>query len=273
MDTSNKKQPFLFASVLRIFATLLIFVFHFRGLSDLPKYPIDKVGIFIFLVISGFFAYQPGITPIHWLIKRVKQIMVPYWTVILVVLVVNRIVEYKETDFFTALIIFFGGSLFISNPVYVIAWFITYILLLYFCLFIFLRFQESALSYAFLIVSGLIFWIFEIANPCYFIGFFGGYFLNKFLINNKQKNIKNSFYSNINLFFYTIQNYSYSFFLIHGGILKLTFFFFSFRGFIAFISTFFLTAIISFYHKKLSDFLLAKFSFLEQKFIFYYEKN
>ena len=116
-----------------------------------------------------------------------------------------------------------------------------------------------------------LFFAFDITNPYYFLGFFFGYFLNKFLILNKRKILLNSFFRKVNWFFYHIQNYSYSFFLIHGGILKLVFAYFSFQGLAAFVSSFVLTAIISVYHKNFTDYLLDRISPYEEKFTCYIE--
>jgi len=257
MQQREAKQPVMMASILRILATILIFVFHYRGLEGLPKYPIDKIGIFIFVLISGYFSFQPHIAPARWFLRRVLQIMTPYWSVIFVVLVVNAVYGYKDVNFITNIIIFFGGSLFVENPVYVISWFITYILLLYLCLAVFLSIKYTWTKIFFLFLCGAFFVDNGIGNVYYFIGFFLGFFINKFFKNKLHSKHNNNIFRIINVYLYKIQNHSYSFFLIHGGVLKLVFNIFLFNGMLALILSFLITSIISVYHKKFSDLCIS----------------
>lgn len=255
------------ASVLRIIATILIFVFHYQGqtIGVTPDFRLDKIGIFIFVVISGYFSFRASIAPLKWLIKRVKQIMIPYWIVIALVLIVNSYVGYKDTNIWKNLIVFFGGSLFLKNPVYVISWFITYILLLYLCVFFYFTIKPSYLKLFFLFLSGAVFYLFKIGNIYYFIGFFSGLFFGKFW-KQKQTNQRCSETKNVvGQYLYIVQNHSYSFFLLHGGILKLVFDVFMLSGVSAFIFSFLITTIFSVYHKKLSDFFITKVTIYQNK--------
>jgi hypothetical protein len=254
------RQPVLVASIMRITATLLIFLFHFLCLSGFKTtYQIDKIGIFFFILISGYFSFQSGISPLKWFIKRIKQILIPYWLVISVVLIANSYIDYKDTDFLKNLIIFFGGSLFLENPVYVISWFITYILLLYFCVFVYYTIKFQYMKYFFIFLVAVLFYTFKIGNIYYFVGFFSGLFFRTF--REKQKNVtynnhQNSKNNIVSHYLFIIQSHSYSFFLIHGGILQLVFHVFLLTGLSAFTTSFFMTAIISIYHKMLSDRML-----------------
>ncbi|WP_028571765.1 acyltransferase family protein [Desulfonatronum lacustre] len=265
MDKRKKTHPILVASILRIFATILIFVFHYRGLSKLPNdIPIDKIGITTFLLLSGYFSFQPNIPPASWLIKRIKQIMIPYWSVISIVLLVNEIVGYKTTDFFTAIIIFFGGSLFVKDPVYVISWFITYILILYICLFIYLLIDNIFLKLVFIVFSAICLNFAGIKNYLYFFSFYAGYFVHAFFKLNFN-GTSNKLLNKINYILYQIQGHSYSFFLLHGAILKLVFGVFMFRGTMAFMISFLMTSTVSIFHKIISEKI--------EKFLEYYENK
>lgn len=247
----------MLASIARIIATALIFIFHYRGLNGLPiDLPIDKLGIFIFVLVSGFFSYQPGTNPYLWLIRRIKQIMIPYWLVISIVLIVNSVVHYKDTTILKNIIIFFGGSLFVDNPVYVISWFITYILILYFCAFILKYLKSIYVKLPYLVVCGFLLYLFNIGNPYYFIGFFSGYILNFLTAGRQWGNYTSNKLQRFNILLYYVQNYSYSFFLIHGGILQLIVNLLGLRGGRALISSIVIASLSALLHKTICDAIL-----------------
>ena len=204
----------------------------------------------MFLVISGYFSYQPKVIPSRWILKRIKQIMIPYWIVISIVLVVNTIVNYKETNILKNFIVFFGGSLFVDDPVYVISWFITYILLLYLCVCIFTLFRSPYIKLLYLIFCGALFFLYKIGNLYYYIGFFLGYFVRYFYSTKKIENLRIKKFDRINIFLYQIQNYSYSFFLIHAGVLHLFINLMTLSGMAAFSLSIFVTSALSVCHKK-----------------------
>lgn len=253
----NKKQPIMLASIARIIATALIFIFHYRGLNGLAMdFPIDKLGIFIFVLVSGFFSYQPNKNPSRWLIRRIKQIMIPYWLVISIVLSVNSIIHYKDTTILKNIIIFFGGSLFVDNPVYVISWFITYILILYFCVFVLKHLKSIYVKLPYLVVCGYLLYVFNIGNLFYFIGFFSGYILNYLTAGRQWGHCTTNKLQRLNTVLYYVQNYSYSFFLIHAGILQLIVNLLGLRGGRALISSIVLASVSALLHKTICDTVL-----------------
>ena len=266
---TSKKQPVLWASCIRIIATALIFLFHFQGLHGLSwNYHLDKYGIFLFLFISGYFSYQPRTSPNKWLLRRIKQIMIPYWSVMAVVLILNYLYGYKQTTFAKNLIVFFGGSFFIHNPVYVISWFITYILILYFSVYVFRSIKVRAAKTVFL---GLLFWafyLFDFGNKTYLPGFFLGYFLRWFTIRYPRiADRKTVFQKRVSAALYGVQNYCYSFFLIHPGVLLFTVKTLRINKNLSFITAILLTTICSYYHKKISDIIVDKISFRKVSFV------
>ena len=91
MEQSNqdKNQPLFWASALRIIATLFIFIFHSFGQSNISVYNLNIVGISIFCFLSGYFCYPVRGSAIKWFINRAQNILIPYWSVILIVIALN----------------------------------------------------------------------------------------------------------------------------------------------------------------------------------------
>src|SRR3989338_5802046 len=164
----------LWASVVRIMATLLIFLFHYEGLYKRSLAPFDMVAITMFLLISGYFSCQHD-TSIHkWFIKRLKQILIPYWPIIIFVLLVNHFINYKPTTAFNNVMIFSGLSYFIKDPVYVIAWFITLILIFYIDLYLFRLIKFLLWKIVFFVMSYMIICFYFHVSAVYFFSFYLG---------------------------------------------------------------------------------------------------
>ncbi len=252
------QKPVMWASIVRIIATFLIFIFHFQSLNSIPhSYSLDKLGIALFLFISGYFACQNRIRPAKWLRRRFVKIMIPYWSVIIIVLTVNHFIAYKPTNFLKDIIIFSGGSMFLDNPVYVISWFITLILILYFCVFLLQSIANSLLNLLFLITLFLSFYCWHPIHNMYLPAFFAGYLIKRLELSRHDiKAIASNRYSQVNSILFAIQNYCYSFFLIHAGVLWWSIRILNLRPLEAFLFAFSCTTILSYYHKKLSDFII-----------------
>ena len=76
--------------------------------------------------------------------------------VIIPVVLMNHIVQYKETTLMMDLISILCGNLFIDNPIYVVAWYITFISLIY--LFLFSQFLvKSNLARVLVWISGFMY--------------------------------------------------------------------------------------------------------------------
>ena len=201
--------------VLRIIATFGIFIFHFLGLMNLNNQGIDQASIFIFCFISGYLSFTIDNQPLSWLYKRLSSIMIPYWFVIIPVVIANRIELYKETTILSDLITIIGGNLFLNNPIYVIAWYITFINILY--LFIFFHKASKNIMLTFVIwLLGLIFFGLYLHKYLYFISFALGYFGASKKPYPSIKSIKLNCWSKS---IFAVQDRSYAFFLIHGGVL------------------------------------------------------
>ena len=212
----DKFTPIIISS-LRIFATGSIFIFHILGLYEMKKHHLDFISILIFCFLTGYFSTKVKSVPLFWLKKRIFSIMIPYWIVIIPALILNRILSYKNTSFLTDAITLLGGNLFLHQSVYVIAWYITFILLLYG--FIFLQsFAKTPLTNSFIWIIG--FMLFHIAfhKGWYFISLGLGYSFTK-IIPPPSKIIANK--GKLNRVFFVLQDHCYAFFLIHGGVLLL----------------------------------------------------
>ncbi len=239
-------------SSVRFLATGGIFVFHVLGMANLNNNYLDFISILIFCFLSGFFGTKVNLHPHKWIIRRFFSIMIPYWLVIIPVLIINKIIHYKNTTIFMDIITIAGGNMFLNNPVYVIAWYITFVLILYF--FIYLQSivplpKVVSWSIGYIIIGYIL------HKKFYFMSFALGFYLAKFIFDtyNVQQ-----FKTKLGLFLFKLQKYCYPFFLVHGGILvffnyelKLSLLNFIIWGFI--VSSFF-----AFLLFNISNFLISK---------------
>lgn len=257
---SVEKKPELWASIARIIACGMIFVYHHAGLYGKSLNPLDFYAILIFVFLSGYFSFQNDASNkkfhITWLFRRIKSIMIPYWQVILFVIVVNEICKYKDTTPLKNLIIMLGGSMFLDDPLYVISWFITLILMLYFFIFAF-NISSNKSYKVFIFAIGFTFSV-VLNKYFYFLAFCCGYAFKPV----KEKHIDSSITLNISFtlskVFFLIQNYCYSFFLLHGGVLVLLIKVFELSPVNSFIVSFVITLIAAFFHHNFSVMLQKK---------------
>jgi len=232
MTTISKKhvEPLLWASLLRLTACALIFIYHFLVLQDQPSYGLGSYGLYIFFFLAGWFAVYGTKAPWTWLKGRLRRILVPYWPVIAVVLIANRIVGYKETTLLKDAMTFAGLSFFVRDPVYVISWFITFLMMLDLSFFVFRVLEKNSLRVVYLVVllAAAHVWVpLQIrAVELFYIGAGLGY-LKKvtdtvFPKNSDlEKRCLSPFFQQVNQALFRVQNYTYSFFLIHGAVLIL----------------------------------------------------
>ena len=221
--STKKTQPVLWASLVRIIATLFIFLFHYLKMYKMRTYGMDIMRISLFCFISGYFAWKPGGTNAwQWFWHRYKAIMIPYWMVIVPVLIANGVRDYKPAPLTDAIIIFFGGSMFLSNPVYVISWFITFILMIYALVAVSRAINQPFLSGLLFILAGYTFYVgFSWKITLYLIVFTVGYLIRGY---QKRKTIqverkRSDTYDLWNRRCFIIQSYAYHFFLVHGVFL------------------------------------------------------
>jgi hypothetical protein len=248
------KTPIMWVSITRIVATLMIFVFHYHSIYGIKAVAgLDIVGIALFLFISGYLVYTPTMS-FRWLVRKFKQILIPYWFVIIPILLINEVIVYKQTTWVNKLVALVGGSYFIDDPIMVVAWFITVILLFY--TFTFLVFINKSITLQILFFTGGIALFMLLGLPYVYIGsFLFGFLMRKNAVNTASKPVNNR----LNAILFTIQNFSYSFFLIHGGII---FFFVKILGMEYSLYSFFLcfvcSSIFMIMHKILVDFFYEK---------------
>lgn len=255
-------HPELWASIARITACGMIFLFHYAGLYNYYLKPLDIYAIVIFMLLSGYFSVIKKIDrhtiSYGWLLRRVKSIMIPYWSVILLVIVINEFYHYKEMTLSKKLIIVAGGSMFLDNPLYTISWFITLILLLYGFVFVF-QVMPGKIYKSFVFLSGLVLFFF-LSKSIYYLAFLSGFgfrlFKEYYFSSVPLKRV-----SQLNQRLYHIQNYCYSFFLLHGGVLLFCVEVIEFQAFYTFVVSLILTIIATYIHYHFSDMLQKKIIF------------
>jgi hypothetical protein len=242
-------KPLLWPSIARILATFGIFCFHYLGLMHLPNASIDTFAIIIYCLLSGYLINIKNVKPDVWFWKRYLMIMIPYWSVILPIIIINKIDNYKNTLFIDDLITVLGGNLFLENPVYVIAWYITFILLLYLYIYIYII-LKSKLNKIILILLGSSYFLY-LHCLSFFISFVVGLCMYKYLREDKDVIIgKGAYLSEV---LYKIQSYCYPFFLIHGGILMMLYHKFHLEGQNLFLWGLILSSFLAFILYKLSN--------------------
>jgi hypothetical protein len=214
-------------SVLRITATLIIYLFHCHGLYGRGDSRPLFYAFAFFLFLSGYYSMVRRETAVRWIKRRLRRIYIPYWLVIAGVVVSNWIVHYKPAGPKTLFFLLIGGNLFIEDKLYVIAWFISVIIFLYFCVFLLVYFRSMALR--FLLAVALVYIMSHYRIPAYFyIAFAIGWCLHYLLLRSglSRAVLPLSQGAGRALHFVcgqilTVQNYSYEFFLVHGGVLLL----------------------------------------------------
>jgi hypothetical protein len=206
-------------SLLRLAAALGIFIYHFSTLYG-PKIAGTFIpSIYAFCFLSGYLAYTVQPQPLNWLVRRIYAIMVPYWFVIIPVLFCNRMILYKETSVAKDIISLLGGSLFLDNPVYIISWYVTLVLLLY--LFIFMQsLANNRIQLLFIWLAAMLFFEVVLHMFDFFMLFSFGFVFSQ-LQPPPRKSLSQANRTARILFF--LQDKCYAFFLIHGGVLLLLF--------------------------------------------------
>ncbi|MBM9514549.1 hypothetical protein [Desulfogranum marinum] len=239
---------FFIPSLLRIVATLLIFIFHFQGLYGLDNTNIDFLAICIFCFLSGFLAYPIEGAKLQWFFKKYIQIMAPFWTVYIGVVCINLFIQYKGQDLISFIVTFFFGGLFIVDPLYVISWFITFILVLYLMLAVCTSSESIYINLMYGFLSACCYYFF-VKQSFFYLAFF--------VVGCIAKN-STSFSSilkmdymptvNVNLPLGVLQDRCYSFFLIHGCVLLFFVKMIDLRPSLCFIFSLVITSFLSHYH-------------------------
>lgn len=217
MATENRIcTPLIWPSISRLLATAAIFLFHFQGHYGYNEYHLDFYAILTFCFLSGYLAKVNKEKRSKWFIKRYFGIMVPYWLVIIPVILINEVIGYKDVSCFECFVAISGGNLFLENPIYVIAWYITFILILYTYAFI-ESFFRSYWKMACLAIALLVF-MFALREVYYFILFVLGLRLSEWFPGTVSVN-PTPLMQMISSWMFNCQKYCYSFFLAHGGLM------------------------------------------------------
>lgn len=219
MVISEEKEIILSISIssLRIIAVAGIFLFHILALYHYDNRNIDFYSILIFCFLSGYLSSNINkLNRLLWLKKRFFSIMVSYWIVIIPALVLNRFFNYKHTLLLGDIVTLLGGNMFLETKVYVEAWYITFVLLLY--IFIFLQsFAKVPVIKLFCwFLAFLLFTAMGFSKSVYFLAFTLGFLLSQIVAPPKKAESGSNVLS---ILLFKIQRYGYDFFLLHGGIL------------------------------------------------------
>jgi hypothetical protein len=229
----------LWPSVARIVATLAIFVFHYLGLLGLYQHRLSMWALLTFSFLSGYLAQSRGTPRVHWAARRYFSVMIPHWLIIGPVLVANAVVRYKPITPLTALATFFGGNLFLENPLYVITWYVTFVLLLY----AYLLVDSLVDGWHRLVLSALGFLFFDRWLACgeYFVAFTVGLYSSAWAP-PRLNPCRRAFSRAVARLLFHAQQLCYPFFLAHGGIQLAMLRFTSFNPRSLFISSLLLSA-------------------------------
>jgi fucose 4-O-acetylase-like acetyltransferase len=126
------------AAILRIFATLVIFVYHCEGRFSRDVGAVLGSAFAIFLFLTGFYArIRETERPCAWILRRLQRIYPPYWITVIGVVVANYIFKYKSIDWLTLVVLGRRVDWLHPSPLYSIAWYVTLIVLIYLSLFAF----------------------------------------------------------------------------------------------------------------------------------------
>jgi hypothetical protein len=205
----------IWPSIARITATLAIFVFHFLGLLRLDQHRLSMNALYTFAFLTGYLAQHRGVSRARWAVKRYFSVMIPYWLIIAPVLVANWLTHYKAVSVAGMLVTLAGGNLFLENPVYVITWYVTFVLLLYAYLLVdscFAGYRRVAVS-----VAGYL--LFSVWLGCgeYFVPFLAGMYLGGWMP-AKPVSARPLWARRLARGLFEVQRVCYPFFLTHGGL-------------------------------------------------------
>lgn len=254
-DTIKDQDKYceLWPSFARIFATFIIYLFHFNVIAYDIKIHIDFLAISVFCFLTGYLVRYSNQNVFKWFLQRYLAIVVPFWIVMVFVLSANCIFSYKDISISGNVIVLLGGGFFVKERLYVISWYITLVLCqyLYICLFYFHP------NWIYRLVIFLIFYFFFykiLMMPMYLIfcilGLVFGNIRNK--IDRTQKN-EGKFCKTM----FVLQKYCYCYFLLHGAILLFFNKVFSVGGISLFAIALISSAILAIFLKLLSDNVLA----------------
>lgn len=210
-------------SSLRICATIIVFLFHCNGLHAVPENSNLTFAFSSFLFLSGYYCLNAQMEPSKWFFRRAIRIYYPYWITCVVVLAANVIFSYKPVTAVNVISLFAGANLFIDEPVYVIGWFVSCIVVFYISVFLFYSFKNLLIKLI-VIITGYSF-LSDNGIPDYFFVFFFIGCIASTLVSRCRltlplpNSLFYSLFSKLSSSFLAIQNYSYEFFLIHGAVI------------------------------------------------------
>jgi hypothetical protein len=217
-------------SLARIVATLGVFLYHALNMLEIDVgkflgfgnnyFVVGLPSILIFFFLSANLAsFGVKEQRLNWLVRRVSSIMIPYWFVIVPVVIINRFVLYKETTALIDLASVLGLNLFLENPLYTIGWFITLINLLYLAVFLQSLSKSATVRLAVWALGGIcMVYLWDMSS--YFLTFTLGYLSSRIIPRPKKNHSSMAIRDRI---LFVVQDKCYAFFLLHGAVLNFLF--------------------------------------------------
>jgi hypothetical protein len=217
-ELSQSRNPDLlpmWPSVARIAATFAIFLFHYLGLLGLNQHRLSMYALDTFLFLTGYLAQHRHTSRLRWAAKRYFSVMIPYWLIIGPALVANWVAHYKPITPGAVAVTLMGGNLFLANPVYVITWYVTFVLLLYGYLLVDSCF--SGVSRLVVTAAGYVVFDVWLDRAEYFIPFILGMYIGG-LVPPRPVAARSLVGRRAARALFTMQRLCYPFFLAHGGL-------------------------------------------------------
>jgi hypothetical protein len=215
--SQNRKPDVLpiWPSVARIAATMAIFLFHYLGLLGLDQHRLSMYALDTFLFLTGYLAQHRNTSRVRWATKRYFSVMIPYWLIIGPALAANWLSHYKPVTPGALAVTLMGGNLFLANPVYVITWYVTFVLLLYVYLLV-----DSCFNGAWRLVvaaAGYVVFSLWLDRAEYFVPFIFGMYIGG-LMPPRPVAARSPVERRAARTLFTMQRLCYPFFLTHGGL-------------------------------------------------------
>ena len=174
--------------------------------------------ILIYCFLSGYLVNVNRSDRLAWVVRHYLAIMIPYWIVIVPVMIANHVFQYKSVSPLMLVITVLGGNLFLTNPLYVIGWYISFVILLYTYAFFESLFDSRPILILSCMAIGVIVFVFWIGLVYYFVAFLAGLRISAWT-SGWHKVGRSIIGKKVADILFVGQRYCYSFFLIHGPVL------------------------------------------------------
>ncbi|WP_460032756.1 acyltransferase family protein [Megalodesulfovibrio paquesii] len=211
--------------MIRILATMYVFYFHWCGLHQKDPGDWIELAFSAFMYLTGYYCLTTSTDIKGWLLRRLRRIYLPYVQVCLLVIVANAFFEYKQVGLWQIISMLAGFNFFIRDPLYVVTWFVSVVLAYYVGMY---AWHAAKTVPGKCLAAGGTLGILTLAGlPLYFTGaFLIGYAvhatLRRMVLLQVEMLPQGSLSRMLQRSYPVVmwmQNLSYEFFLLHGGVL------------------------------------------------------